>query len=76
METTVVQVRNVPVQVVAALKAKAEARGQSLHAYVRGLLSHDAAMPSIGEVMATIGTREPVDYTLDDLRTFKDDGRR
>jgi len=37
MDTTVVQVRDVPVDVVATLKARAEARGQSLAAYLRDL---------------------------------------
>ena len=42
MDTTVVQVRDVPVEVVATLKARAEARGQSLAAYLRDLLAREA----------------------------------
>jgi plasmid stability protein len=74
--TTVVQVRDVPEEVVAALKARADARGQSLTAYLRDLLAQEAAMPSIEDVMARVASRQPVAYTLDDLRAFAEDGRR
>ena len=76
MDTTVVQVRDVPVEVVATLKARADARGQSLAAYLRDLLACEAAMPPIEEVMATIAAREPVSYALEELRSFASDGRR
>jgi antitoxin FitA len=76
MDTTVVQVRDVPVEVVAALKAHADARGQSLSAYLRDLLAREAAMPPIEDVMSAIAAREPVSYTLEDLRAFASDGRR
>jgi plasmid stability protein len=76
MDTTVVQVRDVPVEVVATLKARADARGQSFAAYLRDLLAHEAAMPPIEEVMTTIAAREPVSYTIEDLRSFASDGRR
>jgi plasmid stability protein len=76
MDTTVVQVRDVPVDVVATLKARAEARGESLAAYLRDLLAQEAAMPPIEDVMATIATRESVTYTNEDLRSFREDERR
>lgn len=76
MDTTVVQVRDVPVEVVATLKARAEARGESLTAYLRNLLTHEASMPPIEDVMAGIAAREPVSYGPEDLRTFLEDGRR
>lgn len=75
VDKTVVQVRDVPVEVIAILKARAEVRGQSLSAYLRDLLAQEAAMPAIDEVMATIAAREPVHYTLEDLREFAADGR-
>ena len=74
--TTVVQVRDVPEEVVAALKARADARGQSLTAYLRDLLAQEAAMPPIEDVMARVASRQRVTYTLDDLRAFAEDGRR
>jgi plasmid stability protein len=76
MDTTVVQVRDVPVDVVDVLKARAEARGVSLSAYLRELLAAEAAAPPLDEVMATIAGREPISYTADDLRSSIEDGRR
>ena len=76
MDTTVVQVRDVPVDVVAALKARAEARGQSLAAYLRDLLAREAEALPIEDVMASIASREPVSYTIEDVRSFATDGRR
>jgi antitoxin FitA len=76
MDTTVVQVRDVPVDVVATLKARAEARGQSLAGYLRDLLTREAQTPPIEDVMATIASREPVSYSLEDLRSFVSDGHR
>jgi len=76
MSTTVVQVRDLPAEVVATLKARAESRGQSLAAYLRDLLTQEAAMPPIEDVMAGIAARQPVDYSIDDLRSFAQDGRR
>jgi plasmid stability protein len=75
MRTTVVQVRDLPEDVVATLKARAQARGQSLAAYLRDLLTQEAAMPPVEDVMAGIAARDPVSYTTDDLR-FMRDGRR
>lgn len=76
MDTIVVQVRDIPVDVVAVLKARADARGQSFSAYLRDLLAREAATLPIEDVMAAIAAREPVDYTLEDLRSFVSDGRR
>jgi antitoxin FitA len=76
MDTTVVQVRDVPVEVVAALKARAEARGQSLAAYLRDLLAREAEALPIEDVMASIASREPVSYTIEDVRSFATHGRR
>jgi plasmid stability protein len=76
MGPTVVQVRDLPEDVVATLKARADARGQSLAAYLRDLLTREAAMPPVEDVMAAIAAREPVSYTIDDLRSFAQDGRR
>jgi antitoxin FitA len=76
METTIVQVRDVPVSVLATLKARAEAQGVSLSAFLRDLMASEAAMPPIGDVMATIASREPVNYETEDLRSLAADGRR
>jgi hypothetical protein len=76
MDTTVVQVRDVPVSVLAALKARAEARGVSLSSFLRDLMASEAAMPPIDDVMGTIARREPVSYAPEDLRSAMEDGRR
>lgn len=76
VDTTVVQVRDVPVDVVAALKARAEARGQSLAAYLRDLLAREAQTLPLEDVMANIASRDPVRYTIEELRSFASDGRR
>jgi hypothetical protein len=75
-ETTVVQVRDVPVSVLATLKARGEAQGISLSAFLRNLMASEAAMPPINDVLATIASREPVNYEAGDLRSFAEDGRR
>ena len=76
MSTTVVQVRDLPEEVIDTLKARAESRGQSLAAYLRDLLTREASMPPVEEVMAGIAARDPVSYTIDDLRSFVRDGRQ
>jgi plasmid stability protein len=76
MNATVVQVRDVPEDVVATLKARAETRGQSLAACLRDLLADEAARPSIDQVMANIATRTPVNYNADNIRPLIEDGRR
>ena len=75
MKTTVVQVRDVPVDVVATLKARADARGESLAAFLRNLLAQEASMPAIEDVMAGIEAREPFYLAAEDLRAFREDGR-
>jgi len=76
METTVVQVRDVPVDVVATLKARADARGESLAAFLRNVLAQEASMPPIEDVMAGIEDRDPIYLAAEDLRAFREDGRR
>jgi antitoxin FitA len=75
MDTIVVQVRDVPADVIATLRARAEARGQSLSAYLRDLLAREAEAIPIEDVMASIASREPVSYTIEDLRSFVNDSR-
>lgn len=76
MDVTVVQVRDVPVDVVTVLKARAEAAGQSFAAYLRDLLTREAEQVPVEDVMANIASRAPVSYSIEDLRAFISDGRR
>jgi plasmid stability protein len=74
--STTVQIRDVPDEVVEILKARAEARGQSLAALLRDLMAEEAATPSISELMTTIAGREPVDVSTEEVREMIEDGRR
>jgi hypothetical protein len=75
VEKTILQVRDVDEAVIRELKARAEAQGLSLSAFVRDLLAEEAALPSIRNVMNRIASREPVAYSAEDLRSAIEDGR-
>jgi hypothetical protein len=51
------QVRDVPQDVLEALRRKAEAAGMSLSSYALAVLTRDAAYPPIAQVVAEIGAR-------------------
>lgn len=55
------QVRNVPDELHAELVRRAERRGQTLTAYVQGILEREVARPPAREVHERIAAREPVD---------------
>jgi plasmid stability protein len=76
MGTTVVQVRDVPEEVVTRLKQRAVARGQSLAAFIRDLLVEEATLPAVEEVMDRIATRAPINYSSEIVRELREDGRR
>jgi plasmid stability protein len=46
-----VQIRDVPDEVRATLKARAAAAGESLNGFLLGLLAREAARPSVAEVL-------------------------
>jgi plasmid stability protein len=76
MESTIIQVRGVPESVVATLRERASRQGVSLSAYVRELLTEDAAEPTLAEVIERISTREPVEVSDDDILAAIHEGRR
>jgi plasmid stability protein len=76
LATTILQVRDIPEEVMAKLRDRAESQGISLSAYVRGLLAEDAAQETMEEVLARIATREPVELTDEDIITAIHEGRR
>jgi hypothetical protein len=45
--------------------------GQSLAAYLRDLLTREAQAPAIEDVMASIASRDPVRYRIEDLRSWR-----
>jgi len=49
--TSLLQIRNVPDDVRRALKARAAAHGESLNAYLLGLIERDVARPTVKEVL-------------------------
>ncbi len=70
-----IQVRNVPPDVHAVLKRRAEAAGQSLQEYVSGLLATHASQKTVAEVMAEVRAEmaehpEWFDSTTEDITEF------
>ena len=56
-----IQVRNVPDGLHRELVRRAEARGQTLTAYIQEILEREVARPPVEEVLARIKARGPVD---------------
>jgi antitoxin FitA len=54
------QIRNVPAEVSRILKARAAAEGRSLSDYALGVLVREAVRPTRAEILARIGSREPI----------------
>ena len=72
----IVQVRDVNPATLAVLRDRARSLGQSLSGYLRDLMDADAAAETNAEVIARIARdREPVDLTMDDILTARDEGR-
>jgi plasmid stability protein len=76
MATTILQVRELPESVVAVLRERAARQGVSLSAYVRELLSNEAAMPTMDETLARIATRAPVEIDDSEILAAIHEGRR
>jgi plasmid stability protein len=56
-----IQIRDVPDDVHARLKARAAAQGESLNAYMRRMVVHEAEeRPTMDEVLARIAARGPL----------------
>ncbi|MDN5759967.1 MAG: hypothetical protein L0H59_15815 [Tomitella sp.] len=76
MGTEIFQVRNVPAEDAQSLRARAAARNMSLSSYLRELIHEDASRPAMTEVLARIASRDNVEASGDDIRSFMEDGRR
>lgn len=72
----ILQVRDVPDDVLAKLRERAEAEGVSLSAYVRDMLAEQAGQPTMAEVIAEIATHEPIDVTDEEILAAIHEGRR
>jgi len=55
-----IQVRNVPESLHSELVRRADARGQTLTAYIQGVLEREVARPSRTEVVSRLLALEPV----------------
>lgn len=73
MTTEILQVRDVPSEDVAVLRARAESRKMSLSSYLRELIHTDTTRPTMEEVIDQISSRESVEASSEDIRTFIDD---
>ncbi|MGH3766215.1 MAG: FitA-like ribbon-helix-helix domain-containing protein [Pseudonocardiaceae bacterium] len=76
MGNTILQVRDVPERVLARLRERAARDGVSLSAYVRELLAEEAALETMTEMIARIGTRTPIDVSDEEIVGVIHDGRR
>lgn len=72
----ILQVRDVPEEVIAALRERAEARGVSLSAYVRDILAAEAEQEPMEVVIDRIASREPVELTDEEILAAIHEGRR
>ena len=76
MGTEIIQVRDVPAEDAAVLRARAASRSMSLSGYLRELIHDDAARPEMVEVLARIARRSSIQASGEDIRAFIDDDRR
>lgn len=76
MSGAILQVRDVPEDVLIRLRERAKARGTSLSAYVRELLTDEAAQETMDDVIERIASRAPVKVSDDDILAAIHDSRR
>ena len=76
MATEIIQVRDVPAEDVAVLRARAAARNMSLSSYLRELIHDDTSRPAMVQVVARIAGRSSVEATAEDIGYFISDDHR
>ena len=76
MSREIIQVRDVPSEDAQALRARAASRNMSLSGYLRELIHEDASRPAMTEVLAQIASRDSIEASGEDVRSFIDDDRR
>lgn len=76
MPTTILQVRDMPVDVLARLRERASAQGMSLSQYIRDLLKQDAEQPTLSEAVDRIADRTPVDVSDEEILSAIHEDRR
>lgn len=75
MGTEILQVRDVPAEDAQTLRARAAARNESLSSYLRELIHEDASRPEMAEVLARVASRESIEATSHEVRSFIEEGR-
>jgi hypothetical protein len=76
MATEIIQVRDVPAEDVAVLRARAAARNMSLSSYLRELIHDDTSRPAMAQVLARIAGRPSIEATAEDIGSFISDDHR
>jgi len=75
MRAEILQVRDVPAEDVEVLRARAASRNMSLSSYLRELIRDDTSRPAVDQVLAQIATRDSIEASSEDIRSFVDHGR-
>jgi hypothetical protein len=76
MSTEIIQVRDVLADDAKTLRARAASRHMSLSGYLRELIHDDASRPTMSDVLARIASRDPVEVSSADVRSFIEADRR
>jgi plasmid stability protein len=76
MTTAILQVRDVPKEIITKLRERAAAEHISLSTYVRNLLSYDAEQESMSEAITRITTRPPIQLDTAEILATIHEGRR
>lgn len=76
MGSEILQVRDVPAEDAQTLRTRAAARNMSLSSYLRELIHDDASRPEMADVLARVASRDSIEASGDDIRSFIEEGRR
>ena len=72
---TALTIRDVSDDAVRTMKLRAARNGQSLQAYVRGLIESEAAKPTVAEAVERARSAATADISTADILAAIDDGR-
>jgi plasmid stability protein len=72
---TALTIRDVSDDAVHTMKIRAARNGQSLQAYVRGLIEREAAKPTVAEAVERARMAATADISTADILTAIDEGR-
>jgi plasmid stability protein len=72
---TALTIRDVSEDAVRTMKLRAARNGQSLQAYVRGLIEREATKPTVGEAVEHARRTATADVSTADILTAIDGGR-